>query len=69
MNTMTAHDLGLGAVWTGVYPMEERVAGFRKLLNLPEQVIPMALVVLGYAAQKVQPEERYLPERVHQNRW
>jgi nitroreductase len=28
-------DKGLGAVWLGVYPREERVAGFRNLFSLP----------------------------------
>ena len=37
---LAAHGKGLGAVWTGVYPMEERVDGLKALLKLPENIIP-----------------------------
>ena len=45
---LAAHALGLGAVWTGVYPQQERVEGFRRLLGLPKTVTPHSLVPLGY---------------------
>lgn len=66
---LAAHEKGLGAVWTGIYPMEDRVLGFRKLFSLPQQVIPLALVVLGYPAQKHGPENRYREDRIHRNSW
>lgn len=66
---LAAHALGLGAVWTGVYPRAERVQAFQDLLALPPEVIPLAMVVLGYPAQTVPPADRFLPERVHHNRW
>ncbi len=45
---LAAHGKGLGAVYTGVYPMEERVEGLKTLLKLPENIIPLALIVIGY---------------------
>ncbi|UCD71973.1 MAG: nitroreductase family protein, partial [Syntrophobacterales bacterium] len=42
---------GLGAVWLGVYPREERVTDFRKLLGIPEHVIPFSLIPIGYPAE------------------
>ena len=60
---------GLGAVWTGVYPEEERVAGMRRLLNLPEHVMPLSLVPIGYPAEFPPPADRFNPDRVHKNRW
>jgi len=66
---LAAHGTGLGAVWTGVYPVDERVQAFRKLLDLPEEVIPLALVVIGHPDQKRAHPERYLQERVHHNAW
>jgi nitroreductase len=66
---LAAHDLGLGAVWTGVYPREERVAGARKLFGLPEHVVPLALVFVGYPAEHPQPEDRFREDRVHWNHW
>lgn len=66
---LAAHASGLGAVWTGVYPRAERVQAFGDLLALPPEVIPLAMVVLGYPAQTIPPADRFLPERVHHNRW
>jgi nitroreductase len=66
---LAAHALGLGAVWTGVYPREQRSEGLRRLLDLPENVMPHSLIVLGYPAEQPRSQERYRPERVHQNRW
>ena len=60
---------GLGAVWTAVYPMEDRVAGMRRLLNLPEHVIPLSLVPLGFPAEQPAKTERFNSERVHMDRW
>ena len=60
---------GLGAVWTGVYPMEDRVAGMRKLLNLPEHVIPLSLLPIGYPAEQPAQTDRFNTERVYKDRW
>lgn len=66
---LAAHDKGLGAVWVGLYPREERVAGMTKLLNIPENVIPLSLIPLGYPAEQKDYIERYDPDRVHYNKW
>ncbi|MBN1280536.1 MAG: nitroreductase family protein [Candidatus Thermoplasmatota archaeon] len=66
---LAAHGLGLGACWLGIYPREGRVAGMRKLLRLPSHIIPFALISLGYPAEEKPSEDRYNPERVHQNSW
>jgi nitroreductase len=66
---LAAHALGLGAVWTGVYPREERMATLSQLIGVPSHVIPHSLIVVGYAAEEVPPQDRYRPERVRQNHW
>lgn len=66
---LAAHAKGLGAVWCGVYPTEERVIAFRRLLGIPEEIIPFSLVPLGYPAEKKEPANRYNEERVHYNKW
>ena len=66
---VTVQDLGLGAVWLGVYPRQERVAGLRELFNIPEQVIPFALVPVGYPAEHKDEENRYREDRVHLDCW
>lgn len=66
---LAAHALGLGAVFTGVYPREERVEGFRRLLDLPERVMPHSLIPVGFPAEQPVSEDRYREERVHHDRW
>ena len=64
-----AQYLGLGAVWLGVYPREERVSGIKKLLNLPEKIMPLSIISIGYPAEKKEPADRYDPSRIHMNGW
>jgi len=66
---LAAHAMGMGAVWTGIYPRRERIEGFRRLMGLPEHIVPLAFVPLGYPAQELPRENRYKEERVHYNRW
>jgi len=61
--------LGLGAVWLGVHPLEEREAGLRALLGIPADVVPFAIVPVGNPAEGKGPSERYDPARVHSERW
>lgn len=67
---LSIHALGLGGVWVGIYPREERVKGFRRLLNIPEQIIPFSLIPIGHPAEKkpVRPD-RYNESRIHRNSW
>jgi len=60
---------GLGAVWCGVHPRQERVDGFRRLLGIPEHVVPFAFVPVGHPAEEKPPAQRYNPERVRHDRW
>jgi nitroreductase len=66
---LAAHALGLGAVWTGIYPRDERMNGFRHLFGLPHHVAAHSLIVLGYPAETVPPDDRYRQERIHRDRW
>ena len=66
---LAAHALGLGAVWLGVHPREERVESTRKLLSLPENVLPLCLIAVGYPAEQKPPSNRYDASRLHRNGW
>jgi len=44
---LEAVSLGLGSCWCGVYPRGERVAAFRKLLNIREPGIPFNAIAIG----------------------
>ncbi|MFW5982624.1 MAG: nitroreductase family protein [Candidatus Brocadiia bacterium] len=66
---IAAHDRGLGAVWLGIHPAKERVEGMSELLETPENVVPFAVVALGYPAEEKAPCTYYDESRVHRNRW
>lgn len=66
---LAAHSLGLGAVWTGVYPVKERMAAVSERLGLPANVIPLAVVPIGYPKGEHQPKDKWNPEAVHFNHW
>lgn len=66
---LAARDRGLGTVWTGVYPVEERMAGCRRLLEIPEQILPFALIPVGWPKGDFQTADRFKPERIHREQW
>jgi nitroreductase len=66
---LAAWALGLGAVWLGVYPREERVVGLTRLLGLPKHIVPLALVPVGHPAQELVPESRFDVAKVSRNKF
>ena len=66
---LAAHARGLGAVWTGLYPEQDRIEGFRALLGLPEHVVPLVLVPMGYPVYQGGRQDRFEPAKIHRNRW
>jgi nitroreductase len=66
---LAAHAKGLGAVWLGVHPLEERVLGFRRLVGTPEHIVPFSLVPIGFPAAGKPREDRFDRSRIHANRW
>ena len=66
---LSATDLGLGSVWLGVYPNEERTNGICKAFNLPGNIIPVGIVVLGYADETKGRENRFDAAKIHKENW
>ncbi len=66
---LAAAHLGLGSVWLGVYPREDRVTGFRKLLGISDTVVPFALIPLGYPGEDKPNKNEFHEDRIHKNRW
>ena len=64
---LAAHALGLGAVWTGCYPIEERVANISQVLGLPEHIVPLCAIVMGFPNESPQPKDKWKPENVSYN--
>ena len=66
---LAAHSMGLGACWLGIYPREDRVVGMKKLIAIPEKIIPLALVSIGYPAEEKPPSDRFTESFVHYEKW
>lgn len=66
---LAAHAMGLGAVWTGVHPSAERVAQLQSLLNLPEHIVPLCIVPVGYPAETPAIKEKFSADNIHYNGW
>lgn len=66
---LAAHGLGLGACWVGIYPRQNRIDALHKLFCLPEHVVPFSVISIGYPASAVKKVDRFLPERIHYEKW
>lgn len=66
---LSAHALGLGAVWTCLYPHGDRMTPVSEILGLPSSVIPFSLIPVGYPADTHKPMDKWHPDRVHLNRY
>lgn len=66
---LAAHALGLGAVWTGVYPVMERTAEIANVLNCPNNIVPVAVVRIGYPDESPQPKNKFNEENISYNKF
>ena len=56
---LAAHALGLGAVWTGVYPYQARIDTIRSILNIPKHIIPLNVIPIGYPKGNHEPKDKW----------
>lgn len=66
---VAASVLGLGACWLGVHPREDRVRHIRSLLGIPDPVLPVSVIALGWPAESPAPRTRYRDSAVHHESW
>ena len=66
---LAAQALGLGSVWCGVYPSEERVREVSEILGIKAPVKPLNLIAVGYPDEKKDPRTQYDDSRVHRELW
>ena len=66
---LAAHAMGLGAVWTGLHPDMNRAKMVQEMLGLPEHIIPLCVVPVGYPAEQPEVKDKYKPENIHYNEW
>jgi nitroreductase len=56
---------GLGGVWLGIAPQEERMKAVEEILDLPDTVRAFAIFPYGYPAEERKQQDRFDPERIH----
>ena len=61
---LAAHGLSLGGCWLGVHPRLERVNGIRRLLDLPDTMVPVAAIAVGWPAQDLKARTRFRKDAV-----
>jgi len=66
---LAATALGLGAVWCGVYPSQERVEAISKILGIEAPVVPLNIIAIGHPAEEKEPRTQYDEGRVHREKW
>jgi nitroreductase len=66
---LAAHALGLGGVWLGVHPNEERIDGIRARFGVPRTILPIAAISIGHPAERPAARTRYQDSSVHIERW
>ena len=62
---IAATSIGLGSVWVGIYPLESNIKSLRKILNIPEHVIPLSIVYVGYPAEEKEARTLFNEKRVY----
>ena len=66
---IAANAMGLGACWVGIYPVEERIQKLRELLSMPDNIVTLSMVSLGYPDEIKAPSDRFRLDRVHYETW
>ena len=66
---LSVHAHGLGAVWLGMFPREERIKAVSKLLEIPGHILPVSLISIGYPDEHKEAPDRYKTEKIHRNKF
>lgn len=66
---LAAESMGLGAVWTGAYPRKETVNIIKVELGLPEHIVPLNVIPIGWQTGEEKPKQKYTEENVRWNKW
>lgn len=66
---LAAHGTGLGAVWCGIYPRQELMQLMKETAQLPDNIIPVGMMVIGHKAQEREATDKYNEVNVHHNQW
>lgn len=66
---LAAHGLDIGATWCGLVKTNDKYKYICDFFRLPDKVIPMAIIALGYPDEKKDCSPRYDERKVHWEKW
>ena len=66
---LAAEALGLGAVWTAAYPYEDQIDVVRQNTGLPENIVPLCVIPIGYPDGPQKAKDKFDLQRVHRNKY
>lgn len=66
---LAAEALGLGAVWTAVYPDKALIKFVQQKLQIPVNIIPLNIIPIGYPTGEDKVRDKYDPALIHWEKW
>ena len=66
---LAAEALGLGAVWTATYPYPERMEVVKNVCELPEGIVSLCVIPVGYPAKEYNARDKYVIEKIHREKF
>ena len=66
---LAAKSLGIGSVWLGVYPSDDRVCEIAEIFDTPNDIVPFGLIALGYPNEEKNDPNRFDKSRIHNEKW
>lgn len=66
---LAAESMGLGAVWTAAYPYPERIKVVREALRLPDHIVPLTVIPIGYPTGIEKTKDKFNKKQIHYNGW
>ena len=66
---LSSYGLGIGSCWIAIHGMDAVYQNIKAQFALPENIVPISLISLGYPDEVVNAEERFTEEKVYYNKW
>ncbi len=66
---LAVESLGLGAVWTAGWPYEERMNAIKAAVKMPDELLPLNVIPIGYPTGEDKPKDKFVPNRIHWNKF
>lgn len=64
-----AVEMGLGAVWCGVAPIQLSMKRVQKAMGMPPHIVPLGVAYIGFPDEQKEPRTQFEDEMVRWQRW